>query len=83
MQAFRETEGGLRQLEEADASSLESSLDAAHRLLQHLENQQPRLNALQAEISKLQHNCTTEEADTLTGKSRELDQTIKVLVSNP
>lgn len=78
MQAFRETEGGLCQLEEADASSLENSLDAAHRLLQHLENQQPRLNALQAEINKLQRNCTTHEADTLTKKSMELDQTIKV-----
>lgn len=79
VQAFRETEGGLSELDEVDAAALESSLDAAHRLLQQLENQQPRLTALQAELLQLQHSCTPDEARALAQKSKELDQTTNVI----
>ena len=33
---------------------LDTPLEIAHRLLQHLENHQPRVNALQNEIAQLQ-----------------------------
>jgi hypothetical protein len=79
VQAFRETEEGLKQLGEVDAGRLDAPLEMAHRLLQHLENQQPRVNALQSEIGQLQATCTAEESRLLDNKSKELDETTKVL----
>ena len=81
VQAFRETEAGLKQLVEVDAGRLDAPLEPAHRLLQHLENQQPRVNALQSEIGQLQATCTAEESRLLANKSKELDETTKVLSS--
>ena len=78
VQAFRETEEGLKQLGEVDAGRLDAPLETAHRLLQHLENQQPRVNALQSEIGQLQATCTAEESRLLAHKSKELDETTKV-----
>jgi hypothetical protein len=75
VQAFRETEAGLKQLGEVDAGRLDAPLEPAHRLLQHLENQQPRVNALQSEIGQLQATCTAEESRLLANKSKELDET--------
>lgn len=85
VQAFRETEEGLKELNELDVRHLDTPLETAHKLLQHLENQQPRVNALQSEISQLQTTCTPEERGVLTEKSRELDQTTKVpwTLNNP
>jgi uncharacterized protein YlxW (UPF0749 family) len=79
VQAFRETEEGLKQLGEVDAGRLDAPLEMAHQLLQHLENQQPRVNALQSEIGQLQATCTAEESRLLDNKSKELDETTKVL----
>ena len=81
VQAFRETEDGLSQLDEVDVGNLEVPLEAAHRLLQHLENQQPRVVALQTEIGQLQTNCTPDESRILAEKSKELDHTTKVTKS--
>ena len=79
VQAFRETKAGLKQLGEVDAGRFDAPLETAHRLLQHLENQQPRVNALQSEIFQLQATCTTEEIRLLANKSKELEETTKVL----
>lgn len=78
VQAFRETEEGLSQLDEVDVSHLEAPLETAHRLLQHLENQQPRVAVLQTELGQLQTTCTADERRILAEKSKELDQTTKV-----
>lgn len=78
IQALRETEEGLGQLDEVTIGNLEAPLETAHRLLQHLENQQPRVIALQAEIGQLQMTCTADESRILAQKSKELDHTTKV-----
>jgi len=78
VQAFRETESGLSQLDEVDIGDLDRSVDSANRLQQQLENQQPRLGALQTEIRFLQQTCTADEARILAQKSKELEQTTKV-----
>lgn len=76
--AFRQTEDGLARLDQVEMDRLEESLEVAHRLLQHLENQQPRVAALQTEIDQLQNTCTAEESQLLANKSKELDQTTQV-----
>ena len=79
---LRETEQGLNRLNRVDLNDLDASLDASHRLMQQLENQQPRLSALQVQMNQLQHTSTPDEARLLTQKSRELEQTTNVSFVN-
>lgn len=79
VQSFRETEQGLNQLDEVDVNHLDAPLETAHRLLHHLENQQPRVVALQNEINHLRSSCTEDESRILDKKSKELDQTTQVI----
>ena len=79
---LRETEQGLNRLNRVDLNDLDASLDASHRLMQQLENQQPRLSALQVQMNQLQHTSTPDEARLLTQKSRELEQTTNVRFVN-
>jgi hypothetical protein len=78
LQAFHEIDEGISQLDEADLNCMELSLDAAHRLLQQMENQSPLLTTVQNEIVELQKSCSKEELETLTRKTNQLGQTSKV-----
>jgi len=76
---LREIEGSLQQLDEIDLKSIDKALDSVHHLLQNLENQQPRLAALQAEIQQLLlMPCTPEETQLLTQKIQQFSDTVQV-----
>jgi hypothetical protein len=49
--------------------------------MQQLENQQPRLAALQVQMNQLQHSTTPDEARVLNQKSKELEQKTNVMIS--
>lgn len=80
---LREMEAMLQQLDEIDLKTIDKSLDSVHQLLQDLENQQPRLAALQGEIQQLLlMPCTPEETQLLTQKIQQLSDTVKVSSSS-
>jgi len=78
LQTLREVEEGIDLLNDTDMNCIEPSLDAAHQLLQQLENQCPLLSAVQNEINELQKTSSKEELQELIRKSNKIGQDAKV-----
>ena len=78
LQTLREVEEGIDLLNDTDMNCIEPSLDAAHQLLQQLENQSPLLSAVQNEINELQKTSSKEELQELIRKSNKIGQDAKV-----